>query len=97
MALPTWQGAGITISQCAQESLELLESWLPSFEGNIYNQAEEQLGRLYLWASNIGVFASRRASLDYRLRDAPEVANVIIGMLEVIQVHVRRGECSYPR
>ncbi|KAK3672609.1 hypothetical protein LTR78_007421 [Recurvomyces mirabilis] len=37
----------------------------------ISREAKAQVARFDLWASNIGVFAKRHASLDYRLRAAP--------------------------
>ncbi|KAF4625912.1 hypothetical protein G7Y89_g12247 [Cudoniella acicularis] len=50
--------------------------------------ATAQLARFNLWASNIGVFAARHASLDYRLRTAPIVRITIEGNLEIICRHL---------
>jgi hypothetical protein len=46
--------------------------------------AETQLARFNLWASNIRVFASQHASLDYWLRTAPLFTAVIEGNLEIL-------------
>lgn len=43
-----------------------------------------QLSRFNLWASNIGVFAARHASLDYRLRTAPSVRVAVEGNLDMV-------------
>ena len=46
--------------------------------------ANEQAGRLKLWASNIGVFASAHLCLDYRLRNNSDISTAIDGMLETV-------------
>lgn len=43
-----------------------------------------QLDRFNLWASNIGVFAHRSASLDYRLRAAPAAKVAVEAELETL-------------
>lgn len=45
---------------------------------------QNQLGRLSLWISNIGVFALDRASIDYRLRDVPDTHRLVKGLIEVL-------------
>ncbi|KAK4220499.1 hypothetical protein QBC38DRAFT_195002 [Podospora fimiseda] len=52
---------------------------------------EDQLARFSVWAANIGVFASSRASLDHRLREAPDIHNIIIDLLKSLQWRV--DEC----
>jgi hypothetical protein len=47
-----------------------------------------QLARFNLWSSNIGVFAARHASLDYRLRTAPTVRIAVNGNLETLCRHL---------
>ncbi|KAJ1327387.1 PR domain zinc finger protein 5 [Microdochium nivale] len=42
---------------------------------------EDQLARFSLWSGNIRVFGSSRQSLDHRLREAPEVLDVVLAML----------------
>jgi hypothetical protein len=49
---------------------------------------EDQLARFSLWTSNIGTFAPGRASMDHRLREAPEVQAVVIGLLEALNDRV---------
>lgn len=43
----------------------------------------EQLGRLKIWAGNIGAAqnAHIKTSLQYRVRDAPKIANYIMDLL----------------
>ncbi|KAL9116855.1 MAG: hypothetical protein Q9187_006613 [Circinaria calcarea] len=42
---------------------------------------ENQLGRFKIWAGNIGVFAARSASLDYRLRNDQDIKEIMVQML----------------
>lgn len=44
----------------------------------------DQLGRFRIWSSSIGVFAAGHASLDHRLRDAPDVRRLILHLLETV-------------
>ncbi|KAI0193087.1 hypothetical protein F4808DRAFT_360925 [Astrocystis sublimbata] len=46
--------------------------------------ASTQLARFNLWASNIGVFAARHASLSYRLRTALSVKTAVEGNLDIL-------------
>ncbi|KAM0416786.1 hypothetical protein ACHAPD_005723 [Fusarium lateritium] len=43
---------------------------------------EDQVARFSSWAASIGVFAPGSASMDHRLRYAPEVHSVVTGLLE---------------
>ncbi|KAH8742706.1 hypothetical protein F5883DRAFT_513040, partial [Diaporthe sp. PMI_573] len=43
---------------------------------------EDQLARFSLWASGIGVFARGRASMDHRLREAPDIYDAVESLLE---------------
>lgn len=45
---------------------------------------ENELGRLRIWAGNIGVFADGNASTDYRLRNEPNIKKAILQMLRRI-------------
>ncbi|UNI23184.1 hypothetical protein JDV02_009018 [Purpureocillium takamizusanense] len=53
---------------------------------------EDQLARFSLWMSEIGVFARERASVDHRLREAPDVRDAVIGLLETLADSVQN--CS---
>ncbi|KAF4539972.1 Tetratricopeptide-like helical protein [Lasiodiplodia theobromae] len=55
---------------------------------------DDQLARFNIWASNIGVFASGHASLDYRLRDSPEAKTLMIQLLEGLQWFLKRGSST---
>ncbi|RAK75252.1 uncharacterized protein BO72DRAFT_529568 [Aspergillus fijiensis CBS 313.89] len=49
---------------------------------------QDQLGRFSIWASETGVFAPRRASLDHRLRYVPEIQRLVRGLLETLDDHL---------
>jgi hypothetical protein len=57
--------------------------------------ARAQLIRFDLWASNIGVFASRHASLDYRLRTSASAKAAVDGNLEILCKQLLSSETSY--
>ena len=44
----------------------------------------DELEHFQVWAQNIGTFASDHASLDYRVRDAPEVKYSIVALLRTL-------------
>ncbi|KAI1742944.1 hypothetical protein F4680DRAFT_471829 [Xylaria scruposa] len=50
---------------------------------------EDQLARFSLWGFNIKVFISGRGSLDYRLRENPDVREAITAVLEALDYHVQ--------
>ena len=43
---------------------------------------EDQLGRLRVWTANIGAHQTGQSSLDYRLRDASHIRQLIVKLLE---------------
>ena len=53
---------------------------------------EDQLGRLSIWAANMGVFAPGRASMDHRLREAPDVLRIVVALLSLVKS--RTGDCE---
>ncbi|RAH50483.1 uncharacterized protein BO95DRAFT_458968 [Aspergillus brunneoviolaceus CBS 621.78] len=69
------QSAVIALQKCLQVS------------GSFSHLAEAQLARFNLWATNIGVFARYKASLEYRLRDSPDVQRIIINLLEILALY----------
>ncbi|KAI1112786.1 hypothetical protein F5Y14DRAFT_452630 [Nemania sp. NC0429] len=50
---------------------------------------EDQLARFSLWSSNIRVLVSGRGSLDYRLREAPDIQDAVIGLLEALDYRLQ--------
>lgn len=47
--------------------------------------------RFMSWASYLGIFAPVSASLDTRLREAPEVKELVILLLNVLRRNLARG------
>ncbi|KAF4626071.1 hypothetical protein G7Y89_g12090 [Cudoniella acicularis] len=53
---------------------------------------EDQLARFSVWTANIGVFAPGRASMDHRLREVPDVQDIVRGILDVLDDRIQN--CS---
>ncbi|KAH7403443.1 hypothetical protein BKA64DRAFT_450220 [Cadophora sp. MPI-SDFR-AT-0126] len=79
-----------TIASRAKRSLALLERLIellkkPGQEsiGLFASEAVDALDRFRIWASNIGAFQdiNVKSSLEYRIRDAPKIANQITELL----------------
>lgn len=80
-------------------SLEVLASYfrIPrvGFNAELTN-VEDQLGRLRIWAGNIGVNAKEHASLDYRLRDSREAREITVKLLKIVHDHAQQGKYYRP-
>ncbi|EHA52310.1 hypothetical protein MGG_13309 [Pyricularia oryzae 70-15] len=46
---------------------------------------EDQLARFSVWTANMAVFVPGRASMDHCLRQAPEVLDIVIGVLDALR------------
>jgi hypothetical protein len=57
-----------------------------------HSSLEDQVGRFSIWASSIGAFAPRRASLDHRLRMASDVQRLVGGLLQTLNDHLQSCE-----
>jgi hypothetical protein len=53
---------------------------------------EDELARFSLWTSYLKVFVAGRA-LDHRLREAPDVLQLVLGLLEALEHRVQ--DCQY--
>ena len=53
----------------------------------------DQLGRLKIWAGNIGAFQDLplQSSLDYRLREAPKIVDQVIELLNDLNETLQEG------
>jgi len=52
---------------------------------------EDQLAGFSVWAVNIKVFGAGCESLDYSLREAPDIQDIVVGLLEALDYHLQ--EC----
>ncbi|RSL95734.1 hypothetical protein CEP52_011908 [Fusarium oligoseptatum] len=50
----------------------------------VKNGLQDEFARFKLWTSNIGVFADVHASLDFRVRELPDVAELFLRQLDTI-------------
>ena len=46
---------------------------------------EDELGRLRMWAANIGAHRTGQSSLDYRLRDASHIRQQVLKLLDIVR------------
>lgn len=75
----------ISFGQCLQQSV--------SVHPRGVSLVEDQFARFSLWTSSTGVFAPNRASMDHRLREAPDIQEVVAGLLEALDDHIQN--CRY--
>ncbi|KAF4338103.1 serine threonine phosphatase [Fusarium beomiforme] len=76
---------GPTVAASANECLQSFQNCLfaaASIHPRELSMVEDQVARFSSWANAIGVFAPGSASMDHRLRYAPEVKGVVTGLLE---------------
>ncbi|KAJ5509451.1 hypothetical protein N7527_011594 [Penicillium freii] len=81
----------VAISELLQGCLHQFLSLINS--GTLADHTEEvplqewtdELGRLRVWAANIGAHQTRQSSLEYRLRDASHIKSQIVRLLEQFQ------------
>lgn len=78
-----------TIASCAQDchdsffnSFDLLNGYQDG--GTRWSTLRDLIGRFNIWSTNMGVFATLHASLDYRLRDLTDVKELILEHLRNI-------------
>ncbi|KAL6819917.1 hypothetical protein V8C40DRAFT_251957 [Trichoderma camerunense] len=74
-----------TVSAAANQCLESFNKCLlrqPSIHPREFSLIEDQVARYSTWTNGIGVFAPGKASMDHRLRYAPEVQSITISLLE---------------
>ncbi|CAI7586725.1 unnamed protein product [Penicillium viridicatum] len=77
----------VLLQGCLRQFLSLINS------GALADHTEEvplqewtdELGRLRVWAANIGAHQTRQSSLEYRLRDASHIKSQIVRLLELFQ------------
>ncbi|KAJ5920387.1 hypothetical protein N7516_011245 [Penicillium verrucosum] len=75
------------LQSCLRQFLLLINSdTLANHTGEVPLQEwRDELGRLRVWAANIGAHQTRQSSLDYRLRDASHIKGQIVRLLEQFQ------------
>lgn len=82
---------GLTVGDLANRCLESFQQCLgraAAVHPRELSRVEDQIARFSTWAAGIGVFSLGRASMDHRLRFAPEVQSVVAGLLESLNYRV---------
>lgn len=84
-------GASEAIYAAAKNCLTQFQHNLNAQHGD--RATEELRGRFNLWAAYIGAFAAPRASLDARLANHPEIRDMVVELLHMIQENLEWGIC----
>lgn len=97
------EGSGATLNSSTPSVASSANQCLISFQKCILtastvdawelSMVEDQVARFSTWATALGVFASERSSMDHRLRNAPDVRNVVNGLLESLNYRNLMCEC----
>lgn len=88
----------ITIAAASQKCLESFDMCLAqasAIHPREFSRVEDQAARFSTWTSGIGVFAPGRASMDHRLRYAPEAQSVAVGLLFSLNHRIRTCKLKY--
>lgn len=74
--------------QCLKSFNEFIEqikaAFYPHVEGLTVTGWEDELGRLRIWAANIGAHQTNQSLLDFRLRDASHIREQVIELLAAL-------------
>ncbi|KAJ5735654.1 uncharacterized protein N7483_000779 [Penicillium malachiteum] len=74
------------VIRCLRNLNQLVTKDLSSFESEVPQALwKDELGRLRVWAANIGAPQTGKSSLDYRLRDASHIKKQMIRLLQRLQ------------
>jgi hypothetical protein len=55
------------------------------------SQLEDEMGRLRLWAGNIGALQKGHSSLDYRLRDSKHAYDQVLNLLKELHQELEQS------
>ena len=72
----------------------LFDSYLSHPHAGSFDAVETQKARFNIWAANLGAFTYQNASLDHRLRDNPEIRDMVHQLLDVLQRNLQYGTCA---
>lgn len=81
----------ITISDCVSRCIKSFKTCLheaASVHARELALVDNQLAWFSLWTANVKALASGRGSLDFRLRDAFDVQDAIVGVVEALNYRI---------
>lgn len=78
------------VSQCLQVFKAVLDSFRQDRD-ETYGPLAEEFARLKLWTGNIGAHRNGRSSLDYRLRDASHLRDLVLRLLGDLETTLHEG------
>lgn len=94
------QHDGDTIRKVASRCLHLFTQNMdnskfsqgPDTREQTQSTLQDEFVRFKLWESNIGVFADVHASLDFRLREIPDIAELFLRQLDTVENRLVQGK-----
>lgn len=83
----------MSISRIATQCAQLLEESQIDKTSVLHSRAKlgDVLVRFKIWAGHVGVFAPENASIDYRLRDDDDIADVLRRLLGRLKKHLEQA------
>lgn len=81
----------MSLSSLAAQCDRLLTQSNRSLNNELNLELGNVLTRLRIWAGHVGAFAPGNASINYRLRDDPDVADVFVSMLHALRTNLERA------
>lgn len=86
-------GGRPVIAPKVHECVRRFSALLPDSDRIARPALVDQLGRLKIWAGNIGAFQELplQSSLDYRLREAPKIVDQVIELLNDLNETLQEG------
>lgn len=64
--------------------------------GNLGDYLRDELDRFNLWSSNVNVYGRANMSLDFRLREIPDVVALFLDQLGIIRCRLDQREKPTP-
>lgn len=86
-----------TITAIVQSCLDSFQNCLDQgalIHSREVSLVEDQLARFSIWAANIKALEFGRNSLDHRLREAPDIQDIVTGLLEALCAHLIKCKFS---
>ncbi|KAL8952125.1 MAG: hypothetical protein Q9222_001937 [Ikaeria aurantiellina] len=96
------QTTAVSISSAVVKCLKTFNSFIEEAqqagtqrpEGFVVQAWRDELGRLRIWAANIGAHQTNQSSLDYRLRDSTHIRKQIMKLLDDLKVRLWEANVS---
>lgn len=86
------QSDDVTVKDGAQSCMDSFHRCLQK-AGAIHPRelslVEDQHTRFAVWAANMNVLSAGKGSLDHRLREAVDVKDIVVGLLQALELRIQ--------